>query len=98
MQLYQQKHLSLKRKLPPRNILYIATITCDKKSCKPRNYKGISGNTFEKRYANHKRSFNINRYENDTKLCDEYWNVKAANSNPKASWAVKKQFSSYSPQ
>ena len=30
MQLYQPKHLSLEQKLPPRKILYIATITCEK--------------------------------------------------------------------
>ena len=58
----------------------------------------ISENTFTKRYANHKISFNINRYKNDTKLSVEYWNLKARNSNPKVTWAVKNQFSAYNPQ
>ena len=80
------------------NILYIATIKSDKKNYQPRNYKGISENTFKKRYANHKISFNINRYKNDTKLSVEYWNLKAGNSNPKVTWAVKNQFSAYNPQ
>ena len=44
----------------------------------------------KKRCANHERSFNINRYKNDTKLSVEYWNLKAGNSNPKVTWAVKK--------
>ena len=34
------------------SILYIATIKSDKKNYQPRNYKGISENTFKKRYAN----------------------------------------------
>ena len=78
--------------------MYIATIKSEKKNYQPRNYKGISGNTFKKRYANHERSFNINRYKNDTKLSVEYWNLKAENSNPKVTWAVKNQFSAYNPQ
>ena len=63
------------------NILYMAAIKSDKKNYQPSNYKGISGNTFKKRYANHKRSFNINRYKNDTKLSVEYWNLKVGNFN-----------------
>ena len=54
-----------------------------------RNYKDISENTLNKRYGNHKRSFNIIRYKNDTKLSVEYWNTKAGNSNLKVTWAVK---------
>ena len=56
---------------------------------KHRNYKDISENTLNKRYGNHKRSFNIIRYKNDTKLSVEYWNAKAGNSNLKVTWAVK---------
>ena len=59
-----------------KNIQYIATIKPNKKNYQPRNYKGISENTFKKRYANHKRSFNINRYKNDTKLSVEYWKLQ----------------------
>ena len=81
-----------------KNILYITTITCDRKNYKPINYKGISESTFKKRYANHKRSFNISRYKNYTKLYVKYWNFKAGNSNAKVTWAVKKQFSAYNPQ
>ena len=50
---------------------------------RPRNYKEISENTLSKRFADHKRSFNIIRYKNDTRLSVEYWNVKAGNSNLK---------------
>ena len=76
------------------NILHIATIKSDEKNYQPRNYKGISESTFKKR----KRSFNINRYINDTKLSVSYWNLKAGNSKPKVTWTVTKMFSSYNPQ
>ena len=79
------------------NILYIATIKSDKKNYQPRNYKEISEKTFEKRYKNHKKSSNVNRYKNDMKLSVEHWNLKAGNYNPKVTWAVKNQFSAYNP-
>ena len=50
------------------NILYIVTVKSDKKNYQTRNYKGISENKFKKRYANHKRSFSINRYKNNIKV------------------------------
>ena len=46
MDLYQQEHLTLKPKLPSKNILYIATRKSDKKNYQPRNYRGISENIF----------------------------------------------------
>ena len=66
-----------------KRILKIASMKSDKKNYQPRNYKGISENTFKKRYANHKRSSSISRYKSDTKLSAEYWNVKAGNSTQK---------------
>ena len=74
------------------NILYIGTIKSDQKNYQPRNYKEISENTFKKRCANHKRLFSISRYKSDTKLSVEYLNLKAGNSNPKVTWALKNQF------
>ena len=80
-----------------KNILYITTIKSDKKNYQPKNYKGISENTFNKQYANHKRSFSINRYKNETKLLVEYWNLKAGNSKPKVTRAEKSQFNACNP-
>ena len=96
--MYQQKHLSLKRKLLSKKHPVYSDNKSDKKNYQPRNYKRISENTFKKRYGNHKTSFNINRYKNDTGLSVEYWNLKAGNSNPKVKWAVKIQYSAYNPQ
>ena len=49
-----------------KNILYVAIIKSDKKNYQPKNYKAISENTFKKRCANYKRSFNISKYKNET--------------------------------
>ena len=37
----------------------------------PKLYKGICETTFTKRFANHKKSFNIERSKRDTKLSVE---------------------------
>ena len=81
-----------------KNILHIPTMKSGKKNYQPRNYKGISENTLKKQYENHKRCLNIKKYKNDRKLSVEYWSLKAENSNPKVTWAVKNQFSAYNPQ
>ena len=58
------------------SILYQATITCSDSKYKQKRYKGICETTFNKRYANHKKSFNLIKSENDTTLSIEYWNLK----------------------
>ena len=81
------------------NIIYIATIMCGKNNSKSSYYKEITENAFKKRYQNHKRLFNINKYKNDIKLSIKYWNLKVWNTNPKAACEVKKkQLSACNPQ
>ena len=87
----------LKGNCLPENILHIAIKKCDKKNYQPKNYKEISENTFEKWYANHKRSFNINIYKNYSQLSVKHWNLKAGNPDIKVAWVVKNQFSAYNP-
>ena len=54
---------SLKGNYLLENNLYISTIKSEKKNYQPRNYKGISENTFKKQCANQNRSFNIKSYK-----------------------------------
>ena len=53
------------------NILYYARISCDDETYRPKLYKGICEANFKKRYVNHKKSFNVEKNENDTKLSTE---------------------------
>ena len=48
------------------NILYYARISCEDETYKPKLYKGICETTFKKCYANHKKSFNVEKNKNDT--------------------------------
>ena len=55
------------------SILYQATIKCSDSKYKQKRYKGICETTFKKRYANHKKSFNLIKSKNDINLSLEYW-------------------------
>ena len=52
------------------------TIKCNDSKCKQKRHKGICETTFKKRYANHKKSFNLIKSKNDTTLSIEYWTFK----------------------
>ena len=57
------------------NISYYARISCDDATYKPKLYKGICETTFKKCYANHKKSFNVEKNKNDTKLSTGNWQI-----------------------
>ena len=57
------------------NISYYTRLSCDNKTYKPKLYKGICETTFKKGYANHKKSLNVEKNENNTKLSTEYWKL-----------------------
>ena len=54
------------------NIVYEATITCSERTYGENIYIVIAKTTFKKRYSNHKRSFNLAAYKNDTELSNEF--------------------------
>ena len=60
-------------------------------------YKGICETTFKKRYANHKKSFNVEKNKNDTKLSTEYWKLANNKLHPRISWSIKGNYKSYNP-
>ena len=79
------------------NILYYARISCDDETYKPKFYKGICESTFKKRYANHKKSFNVEKNKNDTKLPTEYWKLPNNKLHRRISWSIKGSYKSYNP-
>ena len=71
------------------NILYYARIICDDETYKPKLYKGIIETTFKKRYPNYKKSFNVEKSKNDTKLSAEYWKMANKKLHPRISRSIK---------
>ena len=46
---------------------------------------------FKRRFANHKKSFNIERYEAETELSKEVWCLKRRNLTPHVSWRIVRE-------
>ena len=53
-----------------------------------KEYIGLCETTFKKRYANHKKSFNHEKYKNSTTLSTEFWRLKTNDCNPLISWKI----------
>ena len=50
---------------------------------------------FKRRYANHKKTFNNIKYQTDTELSNEYWNIISASKNSSKSWEILGTHKSY---
>ena len=79
------------------SILYQATIKCSNSKYKQKRYKGICETTFKKRYANHKKSFNLINSKNDTNLSIEYWTLKQKQKSPRLKCEIKGQYKACNP-
>ena len=79
------------------SILYQATIKCSDSKYKQKRCKGICETAFKKRYANHKKSFNLIKSKNDTTLSIEYWNLKQKQQAPILAWEIKGQYKACNP-
>ena len=85
----------LKGKCQAENIVYEATITCNKQTYGENIYIGIAETTFKKRYSNLKKSFNLAAYKNDTELSKEFWKIKRRNFVPKIKWRILRKRSRF---
>ena len=77
------------------NVLYKASITPNEENSKTKIYYGVSETAFKLRYANHKKTFNNIKYQTDTELSNEYWNIISANKTSSISWEILGTHKSY---
>ena len=73
------------------NLIYQAKITSNIPNYQHKIYYGTSEGTFKVRYANHKKSLNIERYKTDTELSKEYWRLKELNAEPQIKFSILKK-------
>ena len=79
-----------------RQAFYIKLLKkCSDSKYKQKWNKGICEMTFKKRYANHKKSFNLINSRNDTTLYVEYWNLKQKKQAPRLTLEMKGQYRAY---
>ena len=77
MQLLKQR--PLEQKCFTTNIVYKAKVTSSNRNYQEKVYFGSCETTFKKRFSNHKKSFNLNDYRNET----EFWWIKNSGHHPK---------------
>ena len=76
-------------------IIYQADLTLIENPKSTKSYIGIRETSFKKRYANHKKAFNIGKYKNDTALSKELWKIKEQNHTPIIKWKIIRKCSPY---
>ena len=79
------------------NIVYQATLYPGTPDGIEKVYFGVSETAFKLRYANHTKSFKIEKYKNDTELSKEVWKLKENGVNPTIKWKILKRCRSYNP-
>ena len=79
----QEKYLS-------KNTLYQAYISSE--NLKKKIFYGISETKLKTRYSNHKKSFNHEKYKNDTQLSDELWKTKVSKEEQVSVWKILGQY------
>ena len=80
------------------NILYKASLTSNNPTYKETVYFGLSETAFKVRFSNHKKSFNIVNYKNDTELSKEVWRIKESGDTPVITWEVVRRCLPYNLQ
>ena len=91
-----RKHqFPLNEKCLTNNVLYKASITPNEENPKTKIYYGVCETTFKGRYANQKKTFNNIKYQTDTELSNEYWNIISANKTSSVSWEILGTHKSY---
>lgn len=66
----------LKGECKTKNIIFQASLNSNKLTYYEKYYKGSCETTFEKRFVNHRKSFNNDQCKNETKFSKEEWNIK----------------------
>ena len=69
----------LNKKCLNNNVLYKAGITQNEENSKTKIYYAVSETASKLIYANHKKTFNNIKYQTDTELSNEYWDIISTN-------------------
>ena len=75
-------------------IVYKAEVVTN--NSEPKEYIGMTGNTFKKRLYNHNKSFKNDIYRNNTELSKYVWNLKEKQQVSTINWSILKRAASYS--
>ena len=72
------------------SLVYQAEITATDAG-EAKTYIGMTGGSFKKRYANHKKSINNPRYSSETELSKYIWDLKKKKQDFTINWSILKR-------
>ena len=81
-----------------KDMQYSAEVTSNLPNYGTKVYKGICSTTWKDRYANHKQSFNYEKYGTETALAAEIWKIKRAGGEYDIKWKKETIKKSYTPE
>ena len=90
-----RNNCSLDGKCLTPNIIYEAQIMLNQPNYKQKVYIGTAETDFKQRFNNHTKSFNLEHYENDTELSQEYWAMKCNHFTPIVTWRIIRKCASF---
>ena len=88
MQLLQKVNCPLQQKYLTTNVFYKAKITSNNQKYQEKVYFGSCETTIKERLSNHKKSFNVNEYKNETELSNESWQIKNLGHHPQVEFEI----------
>ena len=88
----------LEQKCLTRIIVYKAKVTSSNQNYQENVYFGSCETAFKKWFSNHKKSYNLKQYKNETKLSNETWWIKNSGHHSKVKWETVKKCVPNSPQ
>ena len=91
-----QDECPLDNKCQAESIVYKAVVTSLDDGLK-KEYIGMTANSFKERYRNHKKSFNLIRYEKETELSKYIWELKFKEKAFAINWSILKHSTPYAP-
>ena len=87
---WKKVNCPLEQKCLTTNIVYKAKVASRNQNYQEKLYFGSCETTFKKRFSNHKKSFNLNEYKDQTELSNEIWQIKNSSHHPKVTWEIVK--------
>ena len=88
----------LEQKCLTTNIFYKAKVRSSNQNYQEIVYFGSCETSIENRFSNHKKSFNLKEYKNETVLSNEIWRIKKSCHHSRVKWEIVKKCVRYSPQ
>ena len=79
------------------NLIYQTTVIPTQAQAQAQTYIGLTSTTFKLRLGNHKKSFNHERYRNETTLSQHLWDLKEKNVDFTLSWKLIDRAKPFSP-